>query len=101
MSMSGKCVEQKMGSEYWDTCLFIAYLKNSHDEQPAVEAIDALIRSAQPPVSARLIVVSTMVLAELQYRTFTTKFATVLSETSSIPTVHTCALSLSPHGLLI
>lgn len=59
-----------MGSEYWDTCLFIAYLKNSHDEQPAVEAIDALIRSAQPPVSARLIVVSTMVLAELQYRPF-------------------------------
>ena len=56
--------------EYWDTCLFIAYLKNTSDEQPAVEAVDALIRSAQSPARARLIVVSTMVLAELQGRPF-------------------------------
>ncbi len=54
--------------EYWDTCLFIAYLKNSPDEheQAAAEAVDALIRSAQLPTRERLIVVSTLVLAELR-----------------------------------
>lgn len=57
-----------MISEYWDTCLFIAYLKNSPDghEQAAAEAVDALIRSAQQPTKERLIVVSTLVLAELR-----------------------------------
>ena len=55
-----------MISEYWDTCLFIAYLKNSPDEQSATEAVDALIRSAQSPSNGRLIVVSTLVLAELR-----------------------------------
>ena len=39
---------------------------DSADEQPAVEAVDALIRSAQS--TDRLIVVSTMVQAELQRR---------------------------------
>ena len=70
MSMSARFVKQKMISEYWDTCLFIAYLKNSADERPNVEAVDALIRSAQPPARDRLIVVSTMVLAELRMRPF-------------------------------
>lgn len=55
-----------MISEYWDTCLFIAYLKNSPDEQSALDAVDALIRSAQSPAKDRLIVVSTLVLAELR-----------------------------------
>ena len=57
-----------MTSEYWDTCLFIAYLKNSPDEQLAADAVDALIRSAQSPDRERLIVVSTLVLAELRDR---------------------------------
>ena len=48
-SMSAKCVKQNMVSEYWDTCLSIAYLKDNPDEQPAVEAVDALMGSAQSP----------------------------------------------------
>ncbi|MBI2165560.1 MAG: PIN domain-containing protein [Chloroflexi bacterium] len=55
-----------MSSEYWDTCLFIAYLKDSVDERPAVDTVDALLRSAQK--RERLIVVSTLVLAELRHR---------------------------------
>lgn len=55
-----------MISEYWDTCLFIAYLKNSPDERTAADAVDALIRSAQATPQERLIVVSTLVLAELR-----------------------------------
>lgn len=57
-----------MISEYWDTCLFIAYLKNSPDEKSAAEAVDALIRTAQQPEKERLIVVSTLALAELRSR---------------------------------
>ena len=55
-----------MAREYWDTCLFIAYLKDSADERLNVDIIDALLRSAQ--AGERQIVVSTMVLAELRKR---------------------------------
>ena len=57
-----------MTKEYWDTCLFIAYLKDSEDENSAVDEIDALIRAAQSPSEERIIVVSTLVLAELRQR---------------------------------
>lgn len=66
MSTFARCVTEKMPKEYWDTCLFIAYLKDSTEERAAVEIVDALLRSAQ--AGERQIIVSTMVLAEVQRR---------------------------------
>lgn len=53
--------------EYWDTCLFIAYLQNKEDEQDIVDVIDVLLRGAREK-SERLIVISTMVLVEIRPR---------------------------------
>ncbi len=53
--------------EYWDTCLFLAYLKNEPVEQDIVNIIDALLRGASQK-NERLIVISTMVLAEIRPR---------------------------------
>lgn len=53
-----------MVREYWDTCLFIAYLKDSPDEREEVDIIDTLLRGARN--GSRLIVVSTLVLAEIR-----------------------------------
>lgn len=55
-----------MAKEYWDTCLFIAFLKNSDDEQEDVNIIDALIRKAKKGDST--IIVSTFVIAEIRRR---------------------------------
>jgi predicted nucleic acid-binding protein len=51
--------------EYWDTCLFIAYLQNRDDEGGIVDIVDALLRGASQK-NERLIVISTMVLAEIR-----------------------------------
>jgi len=53
--------------EYWDTCLFIAYLQNREDEQDIVNVVDALLRGAREK-NERLILISTMVLAEIRPR---------------------------------
>jgi predicted nucleic acid-binding protein len=53
-----------MAKEYWDTCLWIAYVKDSDDERTTVDIVDALLRGAQN--GERLIVVSTLVLLELR-----------------------------------
>ena len=57
-----------MAKEYWDTCLFIAFLQDKPEEQPIVEAIEALLRRSQTPSSNTILVVSAFVLAELQSR---------------------------------
>jgi predicted nucleic acid-binding protein len=51
--------------EYWDTCLFITYLQNRPDEKDDVDVVDALIRGASQK-NERLIIVSTLVLAEVR-----------------------------------
>ena len=53
-----------MASEYWDSCLFLAYLQNKPGERELVDVISALLRRAES--GDTLIVVSTMVLAEIQ-----------------------------------
>ena len=53
-----------MASEYWDTCLFLTYLQNKSEEQELVGIISALLRRAES--GDTLIVVSTLVLAELR-----------------------------------
>ena len=53
-----------MASEYWDTCLFLAYLQNKPEERELVETISALLRRAESDDT--LIVVSTLVLAEIR-----------------------------------
>ena len=53
-----------MAREYWDTCLFLAYLQNRPEEQDLVETISALLRRAES--GNALIVVSTFVLAEIR-----------------------------------
>ena len=53
-----------MAREYWDTCLFLAYLQNKLEEKELVETISALLRRAES--GDALIVVSTMVLAEIR-----------------------------------
>lgn len=59
--------------EYWDSCLFIAYLQNKDNEQDIVNVIDALLRGASQK-SERLIVISTMVLAEIRPRDMYNEF---------------------------
>jgi len=54
--------------EYWDTCLFISYLTDKPEEKDKVDIIEALIKNAQKTTSNILIVVSTIVLCELQPR---------------------------------
>ena len=54
--------------EYWDSCLWISYLNDLPEEKGKVDIIDILIRKAQKPNSNILIVVSTIVLAEIQPR---------------------------------
>ena len=54
--------------EYWDSCLWISYLNDLPEEKDKVDIIDTLIRKAQKPNSNILIVVSTIVLAEIQPR---------------------------------
>jgi predicted nucleic acid-binding protein len=51
--------------EYWDTCLFITYLQDKPDEKEFVDIVDALLRGASQK-NERLIVISTMVLAEIR-----------------------------------
>ena len=53
-----------MASEYWDTCIFLAYLQNKPEEQELVEIISALLRRAES--GDTLIVVSAFVLAEIR-----------------------------------
>ena len=53
-----------MASEYWDSCLFLAYLQNKPEERELVDVISALLRRAES--GETLIVVSTLVLAEIQ-----------------------------------
>ena len=55
-----------MASEYWDTCLFLAYLQNKPEERDLVEIVSALLRRAES--GDTLIVVSTLVLAEIRPR---------------------------------
>lgn len=57
-----------MIKEYWDTCLFISYLNDKPEEKDKVDIIEAFIRNAEKPSSNILIVVSTIVLCELQPR---------------------------------
>ena len=53
-----------MASEYWDTCLFLAYLQNKPEEQELVEIISTRLRLAES--GDNLIVVSAFVLAEIR-----------------------------------
>lgn len=55
-----------MAKEYWDTCLFLAYLQNKPEERELVEIITALLRRAES--GDTLIVVSAFVLAEIRPR---------------------------------
>lgn len=55
-----------MASEYWDSCLFLAYLQYKPEEQEFVEIVSALLRRAE--AGETLIVVSTLVLAEIRPR---------------------------------
>ena len=55
-----------MASQYWDSCLFLAYLQNKPEERELVETISALLRRAES--GDALIVVSTLVLAEIRPR---------------------------------
>ena len=57
-----------MIKEYWDTCLFISYLNDKPEEKSKVDIIEALIRNAEKATTNILIVVSTIVLCELQPR---------------------------------
>jgi len=59
--------------EYWDTCLFLAYLQNKENEQDIVNIIDALLRGASQK-NERLIIISTMVLAEIRPRDIYNEF---------------------------
>ena len=68
MSTSGSYAKTKMAREYWDTCLFLAYLRNRPEEQDTVDVIDTLLRRALAPASDVTIVVSPMVVAELPRR---------------------------------
>ena len=54
--------------EYWDSCLFISYLEDKYEDRDKVNVIETLLRRAGKPNSNLLIVVSTIVLAEIQYR---------------------------------
>ena len=36
-----------MASQYWDSCLFLAYLQNKPEERELVETISALLRRAE------------------------------------------------------
>lgn len=51
--------------EYWDTCLFITYLQNKKEEKDIVDIVDALLRGASQK-NERLIVISTLVIAEIR-----------------------------------
>lgn len=51
--------------EYWDSCLFIAYLQNKESEKDIVDVVDALLRGASQK-NERLIVISTLVLLEVR-----------------------------------
>ena len=53
-----------MVREYWDTCLFLAYLQNKTEEKNLVEIVSALLRRAEN--GEALIVVSTLVVAEIR-----------------------------------
>ena len=55
-----------MAKEYWDTCLFIAFLQNWSDERNFVDIVAARLRKAEE--GENLIVVSTLVLAEIRPR---------------------------------
>ena len=55
-----------MVREYWDTCLFLAYLQNKTEEKNLVEIVPALLRRAEN--GEALIVVSTLVVAEIRPR---------------------------------
>ena len=66
-----------MASQYWDTCLFLAYLQNKPEERELVETISALLRRAES--GDALIVVSTLVLAEIRpLRTYDPSHSDVL-----------------------
>ena len=66
-----------MASQYWDTCLFLAYLQNKPEERELVETISALLHRAES--GDALIVVSTLVLAEIRpLRTYDPSHADVL-----------------------
>ena len=55
-----------MSRNYWDSCIFIAYLADIPKERAKVEAIDALVRRALN--GDDMIIVSTLVLAEVRSR---------------------------------
>ena len=65
LTTSNNCVMGSLvRSEYWDTCLFIAYLQNKPEEGGLVDVISTLLRRAE--IGNTLIVVSTLVLAEIR-----------------------------------
>ena len=53
-----------MAKEYWDSCLFLAYLQNKPEERDMVEVISALLRRAE--TGDAMIVVSALLLAEIR-----------------------------------
>ena len=53
-----------MAKEYWDSCLFLAYLQNKPEERDMVEVIETLLRRAE--TGDAMIVVSTLLLAEIR-----------------------------------
>ena len=53
-----------MAKEYWDTCVFLAYLQNKPEEQQNVDVVSASLRRAED--GDTFIVVSTFVLVELR-----------------------------------
>ena len=65
--MSGNCAPgRQVAREYWDTCLFIAFLQNRADERELVDIVAARLKKAEE--GENLIVVSTLVLAEIRPR---------------------------------
>ena len=56
-----------MGKEYWDSNLFLTFLQNKPEEIEDVEIVGALLRKAEQRES--LIIVSTVVIAEIRPRT--------------------------------
>ena len=84
-----------MASEYWDTCLFLAYLQNKPEEQELVGIISALLRRAES--GDTLIVVSTLVLAEIRpLRAYEPRHAEVIWELFHTNRHYLKMIALSP-----
>ena len=57
-----------MSREYWDSCLFIAFLQDKPEERDLVNCIYTLLKRAEDPATGVMIVVSTLVLAEVRLK---------------------------------